>query len=83
MVLDESWLLNLGILRPGLLQLNEAERNRAKPYKEKQNANDLFVHELDPSLTVMAEERLLREKPHDPDPVRHTEPPRSSTTTGI
>ena len=45
-VLDERWLLDLGILRPTLLQLNDAERNRTKPYKEKQNANDLFIHEL-------------------------------------
>jgi len=45
-VLDERWLLDLGILGPTLLQLNDAERNRTKPYKEKQNANDLFIHEL-------------------------------------
>ena len=59
MVLDKSWLLDLGMLRPALLQLNDAERNRAKPHKEKHNANNLFVHELDPSFMVMADRPVI------------------------
>ena len=55
MVFDKSWLLNLGILRPPLLHLDDAERNSAEPYKEKQNAKDLFVHGPDHLLTVMAD----------------------------